>query len=789
MVDLVASIFRDYVIDGVPSSGPNKVEKSKVREWGTDKEDRIDALETSAGGLPALTDRVAAAEEEIDDHETRIDNVESLITIGARTPVAVATVAATNIAVVSGIVNGATIGGYVVSTGQAVLLTAQTAPAENGVYIVAAAGAASRSTDFDTSAEFLGATFSIDNGTEAGSVWAVRNTAAIVVGTDAITISRAYDLPGSDAITGVTASVDTLAQIEGLSIATAKLTEAAGSITPLCFRSYTFATATTYEHVVVAKAAERRALQLFCNGAGAGFTVNFDLVDGTSSGSGANFVSSAVTALGAGWYECKAVFLTSGTPNAQVQARISSGGIFPYTGDGTSGMYVRSIVLRLQNTTTNLFPSSDPTNAAFTKTSLTAANTTTVASPTLPPTQTLVDSLDILTNGRLIADKIIEPVGSSSPVIYHTVSLTAGDAIVFDVVAKGAERTRLNLFSNSAFSFNCTFDLANGTSSGTGASIQALGNGWYRCRVSGAATATASANFQHRLYPASGGQPYVGDGTSGIYLQSSSITRNGGANILAFSTNYSLDYWTKSAGVTVSANSGLYLGLLSNPTNIGGSAYDDGRAALVGKKWAALGSSITAQAQYTAPLASSSGMVLTNLGVSGAALGVSTTGYASEGIYNAIASVPADSEIVTLEAGINDFGAQEVVLGTIADSTTATFYGALWAAVVAIRAQAPSAKIIFITPYSGGPSHATHRVHRVNGQGNTLDQFQKAVRDVANLSGYPCIDIAGRSGIGYFTSATYMSDELHINATGGTRYANCALDDLRELSRAGFFGT
>nr|WP_287058022.1 hypothetical protein [Mesorhizobium sp.] len=27
---------------------------------------------------------------------------------------------------------------------------------------------------------------------------------------------------------------------------------------------------------------------------------------------------------------------------------------------------------------------------------------------------------------------------------------------------------------------------------------------------------------------------------------------------------------------------------------------------------------------------------------------------------------------------------------------------------------------------------------------NALDQFQKAVRDVAKLTGYPCIDIAGR---------------------------------------------
>ncbi|MER8409630.1 hypothetical protein NKH16_34300 [Mesorhizobium sp. M1307] len=57
------------------------------------------------------------------------------------------------------------------------------------------------------------------------------------------------------------------------------------------------------------------------------------------------------------------------------------------------------------------------------------------------------------------------------------------------------------------------------------------------------------------------------------------------------------------------------------------------------------------------------------------------------------------------------------------------------------------------------------------------------------MTGYPCIDIAGRSGIGYFTGTLYMSDNPHINATGGARYANCAQEDFRSLSRAGFFGT
>ncbi|RWP45631.1 SGNH/GDSL hydrolase family protein, partial [Mesorhizobium sp.] len=591
------------------------------------------------------------------------------------------------------------------------------------------------------------------------------------------------------ATASLTTNVDALAQIEGLSIATAKLTEAAGSVTPNLFRTFVHLNATTYEHVVVAKAAERRYLQLIGNGAGASYTANFDLVDGTVANAGANLVSATMTALGGGWYECKAVFLTTATPSSNVQARMSAGGVFPYTGDGTSGMHVRTNVLRIQGTTTNLFPSSDPTNAAFTKTNLTASNTTSSASPTLPPTQALVDDIDILVNGRLIADKIIEPVGSGSPVVYQSRSWTLGQTFVLDVIAKAGERTRFNLFSNGGNTFDCTFDLANGTCSGTGATILALGNGWYRCRIAGTVAATASANIQHRVFPAAGGHPYVGDGVSGLYLRKSTLSINGGANVLPASTDYSAAIWTKNAGTTVSANSGLYLGLLSDPANIGGEAYDDGSAALVGKKWTALGTSITDQNQYFDPLETLTGMVGTNAGVSGAALGVSTTGYPSTGIYDAIATIPVDTEIVTLEAGINDFGAQEVILGALGDTTTATFHGALWAAVVAIRARAPSAKIVFFTPYSGGSAHATARIMRTNSHGSTLDQFQKAVRDVANLTGYPCIDIAGRSGLGYFTGLLYMSDDLHLNATGGARYAAYVRESLLSLSRANFFET
>ena len=50
MVDLAASVWRDFVTDGVPASGTNKPQKSKIRQWGAYIESIITAF-TSNGGL------------------------------------------------------------------------------------------------------------------------------------------------------------------------------------------------------------------------------------------------------------------------------------------------------------------------------------------------------------------------------------------------------------------------------------------------------------------------------------------------------------------------------------------------------------------------------------------------------------------------------------------------------------------------------------------------------------------------------------------------------------------
>jgi hypothetical protein len=97
-----------------------------------------------------------------------------------------------NIAVASALINGATMDGVTLSTGDSVLLKDQTTPAENGVYVVAASGAASRRSDADASAEVTGGlTVWVNEGTVNGDTqWTLTTNDTITLGTTGLTFSQ-----------------------------------------------------------------------------------------------------------------------------------------------------------------------------------------------------------------------------------------------------------------------------------------------------------------------------------------------------------------------------------------------------------------------------------------------------------------------------------------------------------------------------------------------------------------------------------------------------------------------
>lgn len=390
------------------------------------------------------------------------------------------------------------------------------------------------------------------------------------------------------------------------------------------------------------------------------------------------------------------------------------------------------------------------------------------------------DFLDEFVESRLASltnfdtTKVTPANSSGSPSVFKSVSWVSGENYTIKGYAKKAEYGFLNVFSGGGFIHSVTFNLYEGavaTESGGTGTILPIGRGWYQWKVTGAATVTTGANLQFRVLNDDQATAYSGDGTSGLYVDLVSAKKDGDASELLPSTKLSDAGFSKQS-VTASSTA------IENKPESTVVNY------MSGKKWAAVGSSITDQSQYTTPLASLWGATLQELGSSGGSI-ASGAHYGSLTVYNQIASIDSDTDLVTLEVSPNDFGTDNSTLGTLGDTTTATFYGALYASFVAIQAQAPSASVIYFTPYSADSRFSTYSITATNSEGNTFAEFQNAVREVCDLLNIPLIDIGRGAGFGYLTNTDKTSDGLHPNATGGSLYAKFVKSNADALYAAG----
>ena len=118
------------------------------------------------------------------------------------------------------------------------------------------------------------------------------------------------------------------------------------------------------------------------------------------------------------------------------------------------------------------------------------------------------------------ASKIVEASGLSFHFILSAASVGSGST-TFSFYAKAAERTSVSAFLSQGGNNGANFDLSaeTATAQGTGntASIESVGNGWYRCIVSNNGSAQVAS--QVRIGIQNGAlDSYVGDGTSGVYI-------------------------------------------------------------------------------------------------------------------------------------------------------------------------------------------------------------------------------------------------------------------------------
>jgi hypothetical protein len=134
--------------------------------------------------------------------------------------------------------NGDAIDGVTLATGDRILIKNQAAPAENGIYVVAASGAPARASDADSGAELVNASCYISEGsTLADTQWTCTTNAPITPGSTSLTfaqfVSGGYtDENAQDAIGGIITGLsynDATPSIAVIRVVQIQVTDPAGS--------------------------------------------------------------------------------------------------------------------------------------------------------------------------------------------------------------------------------------------------------------------------------------------------------------------------------------------------------------------------------------------------------------------------------------------------------------------------------------------------------------------------------------------------------------------------------
>lgn len=176
----------------------------------------------------------------------------------------------------------------------------------------------------------------------------------------------------------------------------------------------------------------------------------------------------------------------------------------------SSGTYVDSQGVIRTATTNLLLRSEEFDNASWSKLRLQAFGSGSVVDAAASPIGTL--TAEKITEDSTTGFHYVQPLNGST--------VASGATITASIYAKASERIGIAVFPYSSAAgarFNLSLGTVHSVDAGVTASIQNVGNGWYRCIASITAPGT-SATPWFLILNAAFGTSYAGDGTSGILV-------------------------------------------------------------------------------------------------------------------------------------------------------------------------------------------------------------------------------------------------------------------------------
>lgn len=186
-----------------------------------------------------------------------------------------------------------------------------------------------------------------------------------------------------------------------------------------------------------------------------------------------------------------------------------------------------------------------------------------------------------------------------------------------------------------------------------------------------------------------------------------------------------------------------------------------------GKKWSVIGDSLTeinstATAKYHDLISQKTGITVVNLGDGGTGY-KATDGGAGDSFMDRVASVPLDSDVITIFGSGNDLGSENEI-GEVTDTGTTTLCGCINTTIDNLLARFPLANLGIVTP-------TPWQQYNPANTSNKMALYADAIAQICKNRGIPCLDLYHCSGLrpwdATFKSLAYSNaDGVHPNNIG-----------------------